>query len=111
MPHPRVVHCKTTSYDVYVGRPSLFGNPFPLKHEQERVSVLMQYEAWLLGQPDLVKAVKRQLKGKTLGCFCAPRLCHGDILARLANDEPQLDLESLPREAEPYGVPDDDFFT
>ena len=25
------------------------------------------------------------LKGKKLGCFCAPQRCHGDVLARLAD--------------------------
>lgn len=35
-----------------------------------------------------------ELKGKTLGCFCKPLSCHGDILVRLA-DESHLDLSDL----------------
>jgi hypothetical protein len=23
-----------------------------------------------------------------LGCWCAPKACHGDVLASIANDEP-----------------------
>ena len=27
-----------------------------------------------------------ELKGKTLGCFCKPKSCHGDVLVELANE-------------------------
>lgn len=26
-----------------------------------------------------------ELKGKTLGCFCSPLACHGDVLVELVN--------------------------
>jgi len=26
-----------------------------------------------------------ELKGKTLGCWCHPKQCHGDILSKWAN--------------------------
>jgi len=29
-------------------------------------------------------AALHELEGKTLGCWCPPRACHGDVLARLA---------------------------
>jgi hypothetical protein len=48
---------------------------------------LARYEAWLFEQPELVAALA-ELAGKTLGCWCAPRACHGDVLARLANALP-----------------------
>jgi hypothetical protein len=35
-------------------------------------------------QPDLVNDL-HELKGKKLGCFCKPKRCHGDFLAREAN--------------------------
>lgn len=25
-----------------------------------------------------------ELRGKVLGCWCAPKMCHGDVLAELA---------------------------
>ena len=80
-----VVHCKRAKYDVYVGRPSKFGNPFVLHHEGERAKVIEQYRAWLLGQPELIAAAKAELKGKVLGCWCSPRACHADVLAEIAN--------------------------
>ncbi|MGD9564460.1 MAG: DUF4326 domain-containing protein [Pyrinomonadaceae bacterium] len=26
-----------------------------------------------------------ELRGKVLGCWCSPKVCHGDVLARLLN--------------------------
>lgn len=76
-----VVHCKRDSYDVYIGRPSKWGNPFSLD-EYEREEAIALYEQHL-GQ-ELIEDLP-ELRGKTLGCWCAPKPCHGDVLARLAN--------------------------
>lgn len=27
----------------------------------------------------------RELKGKTIACWCSPKKCHGDVLAELAD--------------------------
>ena len=50
--------------------------------------VLPRYQAWVLSQPELVARIKRELRAKRLGCWCAPKPCHGEILAAIANDEP-----------------------
>jgi hypothetical protein len=83
-----VVHCKRDAYDVYIGRPSRWGNPFNLlnpRDEIERAAVLLNYRAWLNSQPELIEAARRELRGKVLGCWCSPRACHGDVLAEIAN--------------------------
>ena len=84
MAHELVVHCKRAAHDVYIGRPSKWGNPFVIGRDGSRDDVIASYEAWLLEQPELLAALP-ELAGKTLGCWCAPRACHGDVLARLAN--------------------------
>ena len=33
----------------------------------------------------LIQEIKDELKGKDLVCFCAPKLCHGEVLLRIAN--------------------------
>lgn len=71
----------------YIGRPSKWGNPFPLRKGQDRNECLEQFEAYLETRPDLVADAKRALKGKDLVCFCAPALCHGDVWLRIANEE------------------------
>jgi len=96
MPHPLVVHCKRQKFDVYIGRPSPWGNPFTFKSGTLAQSVvpvgevLARYQEWLLGQPDLVARARRELAGKVLGCWCAPKRCHGDILAAVANGQPLI---------------------
>lgn len=79
----RVVHCKREPFDVYIGRPSKWGNPFPMACEADRPIVIQAYEEWVQKQPELMAALP-ELRGKTLGCWCEPRACHGDVLLRLA---------------------------
>jgi hypothetical protein len=89
MPHPLVVHCRREPFDVYIGRPSSWGNPFRLADESQRDEVVARYRDWLMGQPELLVRVRRELRGKRLGCWCAPRACHGDVLAEIANADAQ----------------------
>jgi hypothetical protein len=81
---PRAVHCKRERHHVYIGRPSKWGNPFVVGRDGTREQVIERYEAWLLENEELMAALA-QLRGKVLGCWCAPRACHGDVLVRLAN--------------------------
>lgn len=80
-----VVHCKKSSYDVYIGRPSKWGNPFTIGKDGDRNEVIKKYARWLSKQPDLLAALP-ELRGKILGCWCYPKACHGDILHKLQED-------------------------
>jgi hypothetical protein len=82
----KVVHCKKEKFDVYVGRPSKWGNPFILGKDGTRDEVVKKYEEWIKTQPELIKALP-ELKGKILGCWCAPNKCHADVLLRLSNEK------------------------
>lgn len=86
----RVVHCKRDAHDVYIGRPSVWGNPFMIGRDGNRSMVIAKYRTWLLGQPELLARCRTELRGKVLGCWCAPEPCHGDVLAEIAN-EPQCE--------------------
>lgn len=86
----KVVHSKH-DHDVYIGRPSKWGNPFSHKagtlakfQVKSRREAIQKYEEWLMDQPELLASL-HELKGKTLGCWCKPKPCHGDVLARLAD--------------------------
>jgi Domain of unknown function (DUF4326) len=89
-----VVHCRKEKYDVYIGRAvprsglraSIWGNPFVIGKDGTREEVMAKYRQWLAGKPELLAKLP-ELKGKVLGCWCAPAACHGDILAELANRE------------------------
>lgn len=79
-----VVHCKKASYDVYIGRPSIWGNPFVIGKDGTREQVIEKYESFIRANTNLMSQL-HTLRGKTLGCWCKPLACHGDILAKLSN--------------------------
>lgn len=90
----KVVHCKLENFDVYIGRGSKWGNPYSHKEGtsaawvvETREDAIRLYEEWLRAQPALLAAVKTELKDKTLGCWCKPLACHGDVLLKIANEE------------------------
>ena len=72
---------------VYIGRPSKWGNPFIIGRHGGRDEVISKYEEYLRNIPELVKAVKEELEGRDLVCWCAPEACHGDVLLKIANEE------------------------
>jgi len=89
--HNRVVHCKRQDYDVYIGRPSKWGNPFSHKEGTlarfrvaSRQEAIQRHKEWILTQTELLKDL-HELKGMTLGCWCSPLPCHGDTLAEMAD--------------------------
>lgn len=80
----RVINLKNTKdYTVYIGRPGYFGNPFLVGKDGDRKEVLLKYKEYFYSRlktdPEFLKRIK-ELKGKILGCFCKPLLCHGDII-------------------------------
>ena len=79
-----VVHCKKAPFDVYIGRPSEWGNPYEIGPDGTREEVIALFEASLTSLRK--HQIKEELKGKILGCWCAPKPCHGDVLARIANE-------------------------
>jgi len=76
---------KSDPHDVYIGRPSKWGNPFVIGRDGDRAAVVEKFEKWFLQQPALMEACRRELRGKRLACFCAPLACHGDVLAAYAD--------------------------
>lgn len=65
---------------------TLGGNPFVIGKDGTREEVIQKFEKYLLSNSELMQKLP-ELKGKTLGCFCSPYPCHGDILLNLANKE------------------------
>ena len=79
----RVVHCRRDAYDVLIDRTTQWGNPFRIGVDGSRVEVVSKFRAWLLKHPELIAAARIELKGKRLGCWCHPLLCHGDVWAEV----------------------------
>jgi hypothetical protein len=94
-----VVNLKHSDYDVYLGRrgkghAGTFGNPHPVgycnicKRVHDRDDCIKEFSKYfykrLKEDPEYRQAVLA-LKGKTLGCFCHPLPCHGNIIANWVN--------------------------
>lgn len=78
----KVVHCKKEKYDVYIGWPSKWRNPFIIGRDGTREEVIEKYREYIMQRPDLLSDLHK-LKGKVLGCWCKPKPCHGDVLVEL----------------------------
>ena len=78
----KVVHCKKEFYDVYIGRPSIWGNPFVIGRDGTREQVIAKYRNYIMNSPQLLGRLG-ELKNKILGCWCKPEACHGDVLVEL----------------------------
>lgn len=81
-----VVHCRQELFDVFIGRPSKWGNPFVIGKDGSRTEVIRKYRAWIVTQPRLMASLP-ELKDKILGCYCKPLACHGDVLVDLLTTE------------------------
>jgi|TARA_R110000868_G_scaffold195851_1_gene441596 hypothetical protein len=90
----KVVHCKKESYNVYIGRPSKWGNPFTHRPDgktlakyvvKDRDTAVNAYREWITnGDGKHLLDDLHELKGgKILGCWCKPQACHGDVLLEL----------------------------
>ena len=79
---------------------SPYANPFRIEDEGQRNNVIVNYEVWLWRQPDLARRARAELRGRRLGCWCKPAVCHGDVLARVADmrEEDFEDWLSMPPE-------------
>lgn len=90
-----IVHCKKAPYDVYIGRPSKWGNPFShqpgtkAKYKTKtRREAIQKHKEWITeGEGKHLLEDIHELKGKILGCWCHNKACHGDILVKLANEK------------------------
>ena len=77
-------------YDVYVGRPGPFGNPFsskPSKFAKEIVATrkesIEKFRHYLLNNPELLDKIQ-ELRGKTVACWCDEnQSCHADVIIEI----------------------------
>lgn len=89
--------------NVYIGRDmtcwipgtekSKFHNPYNVK--QYGAKVIPLYLEYLEQNPKLLQAARDELQGCELGCWCKPEMCHGDMLAEIANNTELTPLECV----------------
>lgn len=63
---------------------SIFANPFRISEETDvsREESVNRFRSYIRKSPLLLKELE-SLRGKTLGCWCKPKKCHGDVLLEL----------------------------
>ena len=78
----KIVNVYKDDYDVYIGRPIIYGNPYIIGIDGDRDKVINKFEIYFNNRIKTDHYYKKRvllLKGLTLGCYCAPQKCHGDI--------------------------------
>lgn len=66
-----------------VDRSSKFGNPY---RSPDAAFAVVLFRRYALRSKSYVAAVKRDLAGKNLACWCRPGApCHADVLLEIAN--------------------------
>jgi len=82
---------KVDSYGIFVGRPTVLGNPFKIEKDGSREEVIEKYRTWFSMSLKRNEKVRNEflricglwiLKGKiALSCFCFPEACHAQVIA------------------------------
>ena len=80
---------KGDDYDIYIGRGSVWGNPYRIGHDGDREEVIRKYEydfqRKFLKPFDNFEENSKKINGKILACHCKPYACHGDVIAKFFN--------------------------
>ena len=85
----RVVHHRREEYDVLIDRSTGLGNPFTIGVDGTREEVIARFEVYareMLESGAWTRESILALRGQRLGCWCAPRACHGDVLLNIAEE-------------------------
>lgn len=82
-------------FDVYIGRTfggyedQGFGNPFPFGGSRTRsIAMFKSYFYDRVKNDPAFKQRVEELRGKTLGCWCKPLSCHGDVIVEYLENNP-----------------------
>ena len=69
---------------VYVGRPTVWGNPF---NGKDRIKNINDFRVYALKRLSKDPKWLDPLKGKDLVCWCAPNDCHADVILELIENQ------------------------
>ena len=82
---------KRDKQNVYIGREtavfeeSKWANPYKISQTSSREQVLLLFEQYIRGNSVLLEEIVH-LRGKNLGCWCSPKLCHGNIIEQILQE-------------------------
>lgn len=67
-----------------IDRRTEWGNPFEMPADGDRLTVIANYDQYYMPHKPSLLSRLGELRGKALGCWCAPLACHGDVLKERA---------------------------
>ena len=89
----KVINLRKEKYTHYIGRGSIFGNPFTIYKDGNREEVIKKYEKYARQYLNfflkhsyispLLLAIHDLPENAILGCYCKPQACHGDIIIKI----------------------------
>jgi hypothetical protein len=65
-------------------RDSIWANPFKITGDRD--AVIQKYKVYIMAKLELDTKLVTELlalNGKTLGCWCSPEACHGDVFGEI----------------------------
>lgn len=87
-----VVNRHYQEFDVYIGRGSIWGNPYShmpgtkalykVNTRDEAIDLYRSYLWQRIREGTITKEMLIALDSKRLGCYCAPKRCHGDVIIK-----------------------------
>jgi hypothetical protein len=97
---PKVLNLRTASVDelkaaARIDRQTRWGNRHRIGYcwncrtSHDRIGAVSAYIKDLRNNPQLVEAIRKNLSGLDVACWCAPDLCHGQIIIEVANGSPE----------------------
>lgn len=89
----KVVNKYKEPYDIYIGRGSIWGNPyshipsgtkaqFVVETVEQAIENYKKYLWQQIKSGTITRDQLLELDGKVLGCFCKPKPCHGDVIVK-----------------------------
>jgi uncharacterized protein DUF4326 len=76
---------------VDIMRPGPWANWFVVGKDGSRDDVVDKHARKVLTDEALKARIRRELRGRDLKCCCWPRRCHGDVLLKVANEDPAVE--------------------
>lgn len=83
----RVVNKYKSDFDVNIQRGTFWGNHVGKESGSREAAILAFKEQFIakIRSGEITKAHLEPLRHMRLGCTCAPKPCHGDIIAEVVN--------------------------
>lgn len=79
----KVTHVRDRTFTVYIGRPSIYGNPFIIGKDGTRKECIKKFKRFAWKNKRVRDAIAALPAKANLGCHCKPKACHGDAIIAL----------------------------